>query len=103
MMQKLVRNPSETDSIKSQISFKTSVGKRKAQKDTNEDITSDSQVNSNFPYRWSPANLTFNVYFTDILYLYITNLVIFRENNVDKTVNRGQMAPRNHSYRVYIV
>ena len=29
------------------------VGKRIAQKDTIIDITSDSQVNSNFPYRWS--------------------------------------------------
>ena len=36
------------------------VGKRTAQKDTIIDITSDSQVNSNFPYRWSPASLTFN-------------------------------------------
>ena len=34
------------------------VGKRTAQKDTIIDITSDSQVNSNFPYRWSPASLT---------------------------------------------
>ena len=31
------------------------VGKRTAQKDTIIDITSDSQVNSNFPYRWSPS------------------------------------------------
>ena len=35
------------------------VGKRTAQKDAIEDITSDSQVNSYFPYRWSPAILTF--------------------------------------------
>ena len=33
------------------------VGKGTAQKDTIIDITSDSQVNSNFPYRWSPASL----------------------------------------------
>ena len=48
------------------------VGKRTAQKDTIIDITSDSQVNSNFPYRWSPASLTFNNYFYLFLYLYIT-------------------------------
>ena len=30
--------------------------KRTVQKDTIIDITSDSQVNSNFPYRWSPAS-----------------------------------------------
>ena len=42
------------------------VGKRTAQKDTIIDITSDSQVNSNFPYRWSPASLTFNNYFYPI-------------------------------------
>ena len=46
------------------------VGKSTAQKDT---IVSDSQVNSNFPYRWSPASLTFNNYF----YLFSTVLVSF--------------------------
>ena len=47
------------------------VGKRTAQKDII-DTTSDSQVNSNFPNRWSPASLTFNNYFYLFLYLYIT-------------------------------
>ena len=37
------------------------MGKSTAQKDTIIDITSDSQVNSNFPYRWSRASLTFKV------------------------------------------
>ena len=50
------------------------MGKRTAQKDTIIDITSDSQVNSNFPYRWSPASLTFNIYI--FLYLYITRITI---------------------------
>ena len=36
---------------------------RAAQKDTIIDITSNSQVNSNLPYRWSPASLTFINYF----------------------------------------
>ena len=55
------------------------MGKRTAQKDTITDITSDSQVNSNFPYRWSPASLTFNNYFYLFLYLYITRITI--DNN----------------------
>ena len=52
------------------------LGKRTAQKDTIIDITSDSQVNSNFPYRWSPASLTFNNHFYLFLYLYITWITI---------------------------
>ena len=48
------------------------VGKRTAQKDITIDTTSDSQVNSSFPNRWSPASLTFNNYFYLFLYLYIT-------------------------------
>ena len=53
------------------ISPKTSHGKKTTQKDTIKDISSDSQVNSNFPCRWSPASLTFNIYFYLFLYLYI--------------------------------
>ena len=52
------------------------MGKRTAQKDTIIDITGDSQVNSNFPYRWSPASLTLNNYFYLFLYLYITRITI---------------------------
>ena len=48
------------------------VGNRGAQKDITIDTTSDSQVNSNFPNRWSPASVTFNNYFYLFLYLYIT-------------------------------
>ena len=58
------RKPSDTDSIKSQISPKTSRGKKDSTKDAIKDITSDSQVNSYFSYRWSPASLTINIYFT---------------------------------------
>ena len=50
------------------------MGKRKAQKDTIIDITSDFQVNCNFPYRWSPASLTFNIYFYLFLYLHIRRI-----------------------------
>ena len=65
----LVRNPSETDSNKSQISSETSSEKMTAQKDAIKDTANDSQVNSCFPYRWPPASLTFNIYFyTDTVY-----------------------------------
>ena len=67
---------SETDSIKSKISSKTSRGKRDSTKKTIIDTTSDSQVNSNFPQRWSPASLAFNNYFYLFLYLYITRITI---------------------------
>ena len=52
------------------------VGKRTTQKDTIIEITGDSQVNSNFPYRWSPFSVTFNNYFYLSLYLYITRITI---------------------------
>ena len=68
---RVVRKSSETDSIKFKISSKTSRGKKDSTKDTIIDITSDSQVNSNFPNRWSQASLTFNNYFYLFLYLYI--------------------------------
>ena len=53
------------------------VGKGTAQKDAIKDVTSDSQVNSYFPYRWSPASLTINIYFfLLLLYLFITRVAI---------------------------
>ena len=71
--------PSKADSIKSKISSKTSRAKKgQQQKDTIIDIISDSQANSNFPYRLLPANLTFNNYFYLFLYLYITRITIAR-------------------------
>ena len=52
-------------------------GKRTAKKkDTIKDITSDSQVNSNFPYRWSPASLTFNIYYYLFLHLYMARITV---------------------------
>ena len=52
--------------------------KKTAHKGTIKDITSDSQVNSHFPYRWSPASLTLNIYF----YLFsILNLTKIRKHN----------------------
>ena len=49
------------------------MGKRAAQKDAIKDITSDSQVNSYFPYRASPI---FNIYIYLLLYLYIAGITI---------------------------
>ena len=53
-------NPQKLTQLSSRSHPRHLVGKRTAQKDTILDITSDSQVNSNFPYRWSPASLPFN-------------------------------------------
>ena len=66
------KNPQKLTQFSSRSNPRHLVGKRTAQKDTIIDITSDSQVNSNFQYRWSPASLTFNNYFYLFLYLYIT-------------------------------
>ena len=60
-------NPQQLTQLSSRSHPRHLVGKRTAQKDTIIDITSDSQVNSNFPNRWPPASLTFNNYF----YIYI--------------------------------
>ena len=65
-------NPQKLTQLSSRSHLRHLVGKRTAQKDTIIDITSDSQVKSNFPNRWSPASLTFNNYFYLFLYLYIT-------------------------------
>ena len=69
-------NPQKLTKLSSRSHPRQLVGKRTAQKDTIIDITSDSQVNSNFPNRWSPASLTFNNYFYLFLYLYITWITI---------------------------
>ena len=65
-------NPQKLTQLSSISHPRHLVGKRTAQKDITIDTTSDSQVNSNFPNRWSPASLTFNNYFYLFLYLYIT-------------------------------
>ena len=65
-------NPQKLTQLSSRPHPRHLVGKRTAQKDITIDTTSDSQVNSNFPNRWSPASLTFNNYFYLFLYLYIT-------------------------------
>ena len=66
------KNPQKLTQLSSRSHPRHLMGKRTAQKDTIIDITSDSQVNSNFPYRWSPASLTFNNYFYLFPHLYTT-------------------------------
>ena len=63
------------------------MGKTTAHKDTIIHTTSDSQVNSNFPYTWSPASPTFNNYFYLFLYLYITRITI---NNNTPHINSSK-------------
>ena len=67
-----VGRPQKLTQLSSRSHPRHLVGKRTAQKDTTINSTSDSQVNSNFPNRWSPASLTFNNYFYLFLYLYMT-------------------------------
>ena len=71
-MEEEVGNPQKLTQLSSRSHPIQLVEKRAAQKDTIIDITSDSQVSSNFPYRWCMASLTFNNYFCLFLYLYIT-------------------------------
>ena len=85
-------NPQKLTQFSSRSHPRHLVGKKTAQKDTIIDITSDSQVNSNFPYRWSPASLTFNNYFYLFLYLYITRITI--NNNA-----RHLKSPKNQNRR----
>ena len=67
-------NPHKLIQLSSRSHPRHLVGKRTAQKDITIDTTSDSQVNSNFPNRWSPASLTFYNYFYLFLYLHITRI-----------------------------
>ena len=69
-------NPQKLTQLSSKSHPRHLVGKRTAKKDSIIDITSDSQVNSNFPNRWSPASLILNNYFYLFLYLYITLITI---------------------------
>ena len=57
-------NPQKLTQLSPRSHPKHLVGKRIAQKNAIKEITSDSQVNSYFPYRWSPAGLTINIIFT---------------------------------------
>ena len=82
-------NPQKLTQLSSRSHPRHLVGKRTAQKDTIIDISSDSRVNSFFPYRWSPASLTFNNYIYLFLYLYIKS----RKENPQKLT---QLSSRSH-------
>ena len=59
------------------IQSKRPLGKSTAEnKDTIKGITRDSQVNSNSPYRWSPARLTLNICFIYFPFLYLIRRTI---------------------------
>ena len=62
MCKRWKENPQKLTQLSSRSHPRYLVGKRTAQKDITIDTTSDSQVNSNFPNRWSPASLTFNTF-----------------------------------------
>ena len=70
------KNPQKLTQLNPRSHPRHLVGKRTVQKDAIKDITNDSQVNSYFPYRWSPASLTINIYFYLFLYLYITRITM---------------------------
>ena len=68
-------NPQKLTQLSSRSHPRHLVGKRTAQKDITIHTTSDSQVNSNFLNRWSPASQTFNNYF------YLFFIFIYNVNN----------------------
>ena len=86
------KNPQKLTQLSSRSHPRHLVGKRTAQKDITIDTTSDSQVNSNFPNRRSPASLTFNNYFYLFLYLYITRIT--KNNNASHITS-----PKNQNRR----
>ena len=49
-------------------------------------IYSDSQVNSNFQYRWSPASPAFNNHPHPFLYLYIIRTVTYNTPHLNQSV-----------------
>ena len=69
-------NPQKLTQLSPRFHPRHLVGKRTAQKDYITDTTSDSQVNSNFPNRWSSAGLTFNNHFYLFLCVYVTRITI---------------------------
>ena len=70
------KNPQNLTQLSPKSHPRHLVGKKIAQKEAIKDITSASQVNSYFQYRWSPGFLTFNIYFYLFWYLYITRIMI---------------------------
>ena len=90
-------NPQKLTQLSSRSHQRHLVGKRTAQKDITIDTTSDSQVNSNFPNRWSPASLTFNNYF--YLFLYFIFFIFIFIYNVNNHNAPHLKSPKNQSRR----
>ena len=69
------------------------MGKRTAQKDAIKDTSSDSQVNSCFPYRWPPASL-------NIKHLFLPIFVLIYNKHNDKyrnTTSKTTKEPKQKS------
>ena len=69
-------NPQKLSQLSADLIGDISWLKGQHKKDIIVDIISDSQVNSNLPYRWSPAVLTLNILLNLLVYLYITRITI---------------------------
>ena len=74
------KKPSDTDSIKSNISSKTSRGKKDSTKRHHHRHHQRQPGEQHFPIELVRASLTFNNYFYLFLYLYITRITI--NNNI---------------------
>ena len=71
-----LENPQKLTQLSPRSHPRHLVGKRITQKEVIKNITSENQVNSYFPHRWSPSSLTFNIYFHLFLYEYILRIMI---------------------------
>ena len=65
--------------------------KDSTKQDITKDITSGSQVNSHFPYRWLPASLTLNIYY--YLFLYLKRIIRINHNHT------SHLKPPNNQIR----
>ena len=78
------KNPQKLTQLNSRSHPRHLVGKKDSTKDITIDTTSDNQVNSNFPNRWSPASLTLNNYFYLFLYLRIIRFCYYKLTTADR-------------------
>ena len=92
-------NPQKLTQLRSRSHPRHPVGKRTAQKDTIIDITSDSQVNSNFPNRWSPASLTLSMLYDVTVTNHNTSLVTMHAQiHVSANFGDSKKKDRKHHY-----
>ena len=77
-------NPQKLSQLSADLIGDISWLKGQHKKDIIVDIISDSQVNSNLPYRLSPAVLTLNILLNLLVYLYITRITIKKQHATSK-------------------